>query len=169
MALKQELSQKFLQKLSPQQIQFIKLLQLNTQDFEEKVSQELLDNPALENLEGVDEGIDYRGGDERNNELQKEKSDESKDNYDAEDLNVNSDFDEYSQDINVDELLRAGGYSKIKLVALEVTSKTGTIPEAKLVLSVSGTEKPVTATGSGPVDATFRAIEAVANSGTTPP
>ena len=109
MALKQELSQKFLQKLSPQQIQFIKLLQLNTQDFEEKVSQELLDNPALENLEGVDEGIDYRGGDERNNELQKEKSDESKDNYDAEDLNVNSDFDEYSQDINVDELLRAGG------------------------------------------------------------
>ncbi|MEY3861629.1 MAG: hypothetical protein RIS50_1910, partial [Bacteroidota bacterium] len=86
MALKQELSQKFLQKLSPQQIQFIKLLQLNTQDFEEKVSQELLDNPALENLEGVDEGIDYRGGDERNNELQKEKSDESKDNYDAEDL-----------------------------------------------------------------------------------
>ncbi|MFM2334424.1 MAG: polymerase factor sigma-54 [Bacteroidota bacterium] len=109
MALKQELSQKFLQKLSPQQIQFIKLLQLNTQDFEEKVSQELLDNPALENLEGVDEGIDYRGGDERNNELQKEKSDESKDNYDAEDLNFNSDFDEYSQDINVDELLRAGG------------------------------------------------------------
>ncbi|MEY4710289.1 MAG: hypothetical protein RIS28_1421 [Bacteroidota bacterium] len=109
MALKQELSQKFLQKLSPQQIQFIKLLQLNTQDFEEKVSQELLDNPALENLEGVDDGIDYRGGDERNNEISKEKTDENKESYDAEDLNVNNDFDEYSHDINVDELLRAGG------------------------------------------------------------
>ena len=44
-----------LQKLSPQQIQFIKLLQLNTQDFEEKVEQELLDNPALEDLRADDE------------------------------------------------------------------------------------------------------------------
>ncbi|MES2917594.1 MAG: 2-isopropylmalate synthase [Pseudomonadota bacterium] len=54
-----------------------------------------------------------------------------------------------------------------KLVALEVTSKTGTRPEARLTVSVDGQDKPVTATGSGPVDATFRAIEAVANSGTT--
>lgn len=54
-----------------------------------------------------------------------------------------------------------------KLVALEVTSKTGTKPEAKLTLTVDGAEKNVTAIGSGPVDATFRAIEAVANSGTT--
>jgi 2-isopropylmalate synthase len=54
-----------------------------------------------------------------------------------------------------------------KLISLEVTSKTGTVPEAHLVLEVAGQEKPVTATGSGPVDATFRAIEAVANSGTT--
>ncbi len=44
-----------LQKLSPQQIQFIKLLQLNTQDFEEKLEQELLDNPALEDLRSDDE------------------------------------------------------------------------------------------------------------------
>ena len=41
-SLKQNLSQKLLQKLSPQQIQFIKLLQLNTLDFEEKLEQELL-------------------------------------------------------------------------------------------------------------------------------
>lgn len=54
-----------------------------------------------------------------------------------------------------------------KLVNLEVTSKTGAIPEAKLVLNVAGQDKPVTATGSGPVDAAFRAIEALANSGTT--
>jgi RNA polymerase sigma-54 factor len=54
-SLKQHLSQKMLQKLSPQQIQFIKLLQLNTQDFEEKLEQELLDNPALEDLRSDDE------------------------------------------------------------------------------------------------------------------
>lgn len=54
-----------------------------------------------------------------------------------------------------------------KLTSLEVTSKTGTKPEAKLTLLVNGEEKQVTAIGSGPVDATFRAVEAVANSGTT--
>ena len=54
-----------------------------------------------------------------------------------------------------------------KLNSLEVTSKTGTKPEAKLTLVVNGQEKQVTAIGSGPVDATFRAIEAVADSGTT--
>lgn len=46
--LKQNLNTKLLQKLSPQQIQFIKLLQLTTMDFEQKVEQELLDNPGLE-------------------------------------------------------------------------------------------------------------------------
>lgn len=54
-SLKQNLSQKMLQKLSPQQIQFIKLLQLNTQDFEEKLEQELLDNPALEDTKNSDD------------------------------------------------------------------------------------------------------------------
>ncbi len=46
--LKQNLQQKLQQKLSPQQIQFIKLLQLNTTDFEERVEQELIENPAIE-------------------------------------------------------------------------------------------------------------------------
>ena len=53
------------------------------------------------------------------------------------------------------------------LVSLEVTSKTGTVPEAQLTLKHLGADKAVTATGSGPVDATFRAIEALANSGAT--
>ena len=46
--IKQQLNQKLLQKLSPQQIQFIKLLQLNTLNFQERVDEELLENPALE-------------------------------------------------------------------------------------------------------------------------
>jgi len=53
--LKQGLSQKLSQKLSPQQIQFIKLLQMNTLDFEQKLDQEMLDNPALE--KGIEEEI----------------------------------------------------------------------------------------------------------------
>ncbi|MBD3814756.1 MAG: 2-isopropylmalate synthase, partial [Betaproteobacteria bacterium] len=54
-----------------------------------------------------------------------------------------------------------------KLASLEVTSKTGTVPEAKLVVSVDGTEHNAEAQGSGPVDATFKAIESIANSGAT--
>jgi RNA polymerase sigma-54 factor len=46
--LRQNLQQKLQQKLSPQQIQFIKLLQLNTADFEERVEQELIENPAID-------------------------------------------------------------------------------------------------------------------------
>ena len=109
MALKQELSQKLFQKLSPQQIQFIKLLQLNTQDFEEKVGQELLDNPALENLEGVDEAIDYRVNDDRNNDDRKEKPESTKEETGPEEPVIDNAYDDYGQDINVDELLRAGG------------------------------------------------------------
>ena len=109
MALKQELSQKLFQKLSPQQIQFIKLLQLNTQDFEEKVGQELLDNPALENLEGLDEAIDYRVNDDRNNDDHKEKPESTTEASGPEEPTIDNAYDDYGQDINVDELLRAGG------------------------------------------------------------
>ncbi|GDX49256.1 RNA polymerase sigma-54 factor [Bacteroidota bacterium] len=109
MALKQELSQKLFQKLSPQQIQFIKLLQLNTQDFEEKVGQELLDNPALENLEGLDEAIDYRVNDDRNNDDRKEKPESTNEESRPEEPTIDNAYDDYGQDINVDELLRASG------------------------------------------------------------
>jgi len=46
--LKQSLQYKLLQKLSPQQIQLMKLIQLPTQAFEEKIQQEIEENPALE-------------------------------------------------------------------------------------------------------------------------
>ena len=46
--LRQSLQQKLQQKLSPQQIQLMKLIQLPTQAFEQKLSQEIEENPALE-------------------------------------------------------------------------------------------------------------------------
>lgn len=46
--LKQHLQYKLSQKLSPQQIQLMKLIQLPTQAFEEKIKQEIEENPALE-------------------------------------------------------------------------------------------------------------------------
>ncbi|MHB1921436.1 MAG: RNA polymerase factor sigma-54 [Chitinophagaceae bacterium] len=46
--LKQYLQQKLLQKLSPQQIQLMKLLQVPTANLEERIKEELEENPALE-------------------------------------------------------------------------------------------------------------------------
>ena len=46
--LKQNLQQRLLQKLSPQQIQLMKLIQLPTQAFEERLKQEIEENPALD-------------------------------------------------------------------------------------------------------------------------
>ena len=46
--LKQQLQLKLSQKLSPQQIQLMKLIQLPTLAFEERLKQEIEENPALE-------------------------------------------------------------------------------------------------------------------------
>ncbi len=48
MALSQTIQQKLLQKLSPQQIQLMKLLQVPTANLEERIKEELEENPALE-------------------------------------------------------------------------------------------------------------------------
>ena len=55
--LKQSLNFKLLQKLSPQQIQLMKLIQLPTQAFEERLKQEIEENPALDT--GKEESDNY--------------------------------------------------------------------------------------------------------------
>ena len=50
--LKQNLNLKLSQKLSPQQIQLMKLIQLSTLDLEQKIQNEIGENPALE--KGID-------------------------------------------------------------------------------------------------------------------
>lgn len=55
--LKQHLQFKLSQKLSPQQIQLMKLIQLPTQAFEQRLKQELEENPALES--GKQESSEY--------------------------------------------------------------------------------------------------------------
>jgi RNA polymerase sigma-54 factor len=57
MALSQTLQQKLLQRLSPQQIQLMKLLQIPTANLDERIKEELEENPALEvTEEGKEEG-----------------------------------------------------------------------------------------------------------------
>lgn len=88
MSLSQSLQQKLLQKLSPQQIQLMKLLQVPTANLEERVKEELEENPALE--VGEDGHDDFEDADDF-------KSDSDED-YDAEvsaDEYDNIDLSEY--------------------------------------------------------------------------
>ncbi len=82
--LKQHLQFKLSQKLSPQQIQLMKLIQLPTQAFEQRLKQELEENPALES------------GKEENSSLE----DTYEDVYDEQDGETIS-----TDDINIDEYL----------------------------------------------------------------
>jgi RNA polymerase sigma-54 factor len=83
--LKQSLNFKLLQKLSPQQIQLMKMIQLPTQAFEQKLKQELEENPALESgKENTDEYSD----------LSNEYDDSGNENINTDDINI----DEYLSD-----------------------------------------------------------------------
>lgn len=62
--LKQNLSMKLGQKLAPQQIQLMKLIQLHTLEFEEELERELEENPALERASDDQDEIDYGSGEE---------------------------------------------------------------------------------------------------------
>jgi len=74
-------------------------------------------------------------------------------------------FDEDLQTLVTDTNLDATN-ERIKLVSLRVCSETGETPKAQLVLAVDREEKPGISIGSGPVDATFKAIETIVASGT---
>jgi RNA polymerase sigma-54 factor len=64
--LKQTLAQKLQQKLSPQQIQLMKLVQLPTQSLEARIKQEIEENPALqEGKEKVEDTFENDASDER--------------------------------------------------------------------------------------------------------
>ncbi|HLY95760.1 MAG TPA: 2-isopropylmalate synthase [Sideroxyarcus sp.] len=53
-----------------------------------------------------------------------------------------------------------------RLVAMSAHSETGTLPKARVTLSVGGKEQQAEAQRGGPVDATFQAIEQIVHSGT---
>jgi len=54
---------------------------------------------------------------------------------------------------------------RYKLVSLKVCSETGETPSSTITLSIDGKEFKSAATGGGPVDASYKAIEEIANSG----
>ncbi|MFC0773677.1 RNA polymerase factor sigma-54 [Terrimonas alba] len=94
MALSQSLQQKLLQKLSPQQIQLMKLLQVPTANLELRIKEELEENPALE--------LDEEKHEDEKEEMQDEFTDGEDTEYDdkngSEEEYGNVDVSEYVQD-----------------------------------------------------------------------
>lgn len=87
MALSQSLQQKLLQKLSPQQIQLMKLLQVPTANLEERIKEELEENPALEvSEEDHEDQFELEQKDEFESQDEEYEPDGSEDEYDNIDI-----------------------------------------------------------------------------------
>ena len=84
--LKQSLNFKLSQKLSPQQIQLMKMIQLPTQAFEERLKQEIEENPALDT--GKEEPDNFEES------LENDFEDDGTEKIDTEDINI----DDYLSD-----------------------------------------------------------------------
>ena len=98
--LKQHLQFKLSQKLSPQQIQLMKLIQLPTQAFEQRLKQELEENPALESGKEELENID--------DEFADDFEENDNETIEAEDINI----DDYLSDDEIpDYRTQANNYS----------------------------------------------------------
>ncbi len=98
--LNQKLQLKLSQKLSPQQIQLMKLIQLSTLEFEQRLSREIEENPALDTVNDNHE-IEK---DEFDFEEKNEKQESSDDEIDISDYLTDDDIPEYN--------LRTNNYSE---------------------------------------------------------
>ena len=104
--LKQNLQFKLSQKLSPQQIQLMKLIQLPTQAFEQRLLEEMNENPALET--GKDDEEEIYEKDEFDNNEEDYDDYEGSDNIETDDINI----DEYlSNDETPDYKTKTNNYS----------------------------------------------------------
>ncbi|MDN3588770.1 RNA polymerase factor sigma-54 [Pedobacter aquatilis] len=101
--LKQHLQQKLLQKLSPQQIQFIKLLQVPTVALDTRVKEELEENPALEDpsLMTADEPKgEYDDLNDGPEDYESSSEDNSMDEFNVDDYLQDDSANDYSTNYN---------------------------------------------------------------------
>ena len=111
MALSQGLYQKQLQKLSPQQIQLMKLLQVPTAILEERIKEEIEENPALElDEEGHEDEYDEANDEFKDKETEDFETEGSEDEYDNIDI---SDYVKEGDDEVGDYKLRDENYPEL--------------------------------------------------------
>jgi RNA polymerase sigma-54 factor len=106
--LKQNFQLKFLQKLSPQQIQLMKLIQLPTQALEQRIKDEMIENPALETIEDLENNSKDDESDYEKEDFDEYNEDFDNEHIDADDINI----DEYlSNDETPDYKLQSNNYN----------------------------------------------------------
>ncbi len=147
--LNQRLQQKLLQKLSPQQILLMKLLQIPSIALEQRIKQEIEENPALDDSATEDESSQES---ENLDESDQEKVDEESDEYDNEkdefDLNDYVDEDEFpdyrlyvnntSPDDEVREIPFAAGISFHELLISQLGLKILTEKQLTIAKTIIG-------------------------------
>jgi RNA polymerase sigma-54 factor len=94
--LTQKLQQKLQQKLSPQQIQLMKLLQVPTVALEQRIKQEIEENPALEDGAEMEESFDDQNENDEFDDLDSSSDDE----FDLEDYMDEDDIPDYKYSVN---------------------------------------------------------------------
>lgn len=93
--LKQSLQQKLQQKLSPQQIQLMKMLQIPTMELEQRIKEEMESNPALEEGSDSDDNDDNASQDENSGD---QDENENNDNESNDEIDLSDYFDEDTPD-----------------------------------------------------------------------
>ncbi len=99
MALKQFLSQKLEQRLSPQQIQLMKLLQVPTMELDQRIKQEIEENPALEEGKEDDDDLDSLESDYDDKDPDSEDSKDNENDFDISDY-MDDDTPDYKTQVN---------------------------------------------------------------------
>lgn len=94
-SMRQGLHQKLLQKLSPQQIQLMKLLQIPVANLEQRIKEELQENPALE------EGADTADEDEYKADTDESEPDTAEDDEELTERDDDISLDDYMSDDEV--------------------------------------------------------------------
>ena len=96
--LRQGLNQKLLQKLSPQQIQLMKLLQIPVANLEQRIKEELQENPALE--EGAEEEEEDLNNEEDDIADDDEELSEKEDDISLDEYLIDDEIPDYKTSIN---------------------------------------------------------------------
>ena len=154
MALGQSLQQKLLQKLSPQQIQLMKLLQVPTANLEERIKEELEENPALEHTEeDHDDQFDETKDEFDSSNEEEFESEGSEDEYDKVDIS------EYVSDDDgeiADYKMRDDNYPEIddnKVVPYKIeTSFHEHLQDQLLMLKLDDNQKKIAEQIIGSID-----------------
>ncbi len=132
--LRQRLQQKFLQKLSPQQIQLMKLLQVPALLLDQRIKQEIEENPALE--EGEDQLEEFEAQDDEDYDSAMETGGDDED-YDSDDSEVQKedefDLSDYVDDDDIPDYKLSANNTSSDDEARDIPFASGSSPQELLM------------------------------------